>query len=80
MTAAIIRRPRLVKQYAEPSVVRMLREACAKAERGEIKAVGLVTVHNDGSSGTAWAHAPDTYGRLVGASSQLNYRLNKDWV
>jgi len=58
-------------------VVKMLRDALERAERGEIIAIGLAVVHSDNAVATSFdtGHAAHGWARLLGASTLLTDRL-----
>jgi hypothetical protein len=57
------------------SVVERLEEALAEAREGTITAVAIAVVNSDGSTSHSWSEADD-FGKLMGAITRLQYRLN----
>jgi hypothetical protein len=57
------------------SVVMRLEEVLQDAREGKISAVAIAAVETGGALITTWSETDD-FGRLLGAVSRLEYRLN----
>lgn len=72
--------PKLVAIEPEPlgqSVVEVLQEIIAAAERGEVSAVAVAIVLRNGKTETRWSYIP-SLPMAIGAASQLVFDLTAD--